>query len=267
MRAIGFLPFLSLLVGCHRSVVHDDSGMVSDGDADTDTDADSDTDSDTDADTDTDTDTDTDSDTDADTDTDTDTDTAGPPRECPESYGTGDPTTFEGTPPNPGFFMLLDPLDSAADGHYCADVMGMDMAADDVVQAHTCAPSIDNEMFATDQPTYGRISAYDYDGLCIGADTVAEGGTIEMQACSESTTQLWTSSEAGEIHPWNDPTLCWVAGSTSGPAGGGASTTELRRMISLEKCDSVDDAYRLWAVPCGSVGYGGPELGLGDTGP
>jgi hypothetical protein len=238
MRVSAFLPVIALLTACKHSSIHDDSGMISESDAD--------------ADTDTDTDTDADSDTDTDTDSDTDT---GAERVCPSPFDTGVPADYAGVPPNPGFVMLLDTLDLAAGDHYCADISGADVTEGDTIEAHTCKQPVNDQVFATDQPTYAHIQAYDHSPLCIEANTVAEGGTLSMQNCAGgSTIQMWTSSEVGEIHPWDDPSLCWVASSVSGvPAGSG-----LKRDLTLERCDSVEDKYKLWAVPCGDVGSGGP---------
>ncbi len=132
------------------------------------------------------------------------------------------------------------------------------------MQVRTCHQPIDDQSFATDQPTYAHIQAYDHDPLCIEAATVGEGSALSMQDCSKSTTQMWSSDEAGEIHPWDDSTLCWAVSSAPGePAAGGG----LRRALTLEKCDSVEDQYKLWAVPCGNVGLGGPVKHVPDTGP
>ena len=250
MRVFGGVTAILCFVGCKPGLSPEETGNLNDGDADADTDTDTDTDSDTDA------------DTDADTDTDTDTDTSAPERECPGPLEIGDDGTFKGTPPNPGFIMLVDPLDSPKDAHYCADVAGAGVEKDDVVQAHTCAFPIDNEPFATDAPEFGQIAAVNYKNLCVEAKSVDVDGLVRIEECSSSTTQNWVSSVAGEIHPADNLDLCWVVSDAAGqPAGGGASTTELRRQISIQRCDSVADMYKLWVVPCGNVGTWGTDTG------
>ena len=236
MRALGCVSVTVFFVACKPGLSPQETGDLSESDADTDADAD--------------------------TDTDTDTDTSLPERECPEPVELGDTGSFQGTPPNPGFVMLLDPLDSPKDAHYCADVAGKGVEADDILNAHTCKAPIDNEPFATDSPEFGQIASANFSKLCIESGSVTEGGSLRMETCSTATTQSWVSSEAGEIHPADDLTLCWVVDSEAGtPVGGGAGNGELRRPLTLERCDSVEDARKLWAVPCGNVGTWGTQKG------
>ena len=85
--------------------------------------------------------------------------------------------------------MLRDPLDEPE--FYCVDVAGFgnNLNLNSPLQAHTCKPGADDELFIFNRPAPGQFYMDAYD-VCLEA----EEGLLYVRACSESPNQRFVLS-------------------------------------------------------------------------
>ena len=125
------------------------------------------------------------------------------PTRAPETSAASTPTlapapTVEapvgGGPSGASLVMLADPLDEPE--FYCVDVAGFgaNLNVNGPLQAHTCKPGADDELFAFNRPADGQLYLVEHD-RCIEAD----GASLYVRTCSESPLQRFAYGEDGTL--------------------------------------------------------------------
>ena len=91
------------------------------------------------------------------------------PREASQEATPGPDPTTSTSPEHDTLLQLIDPLDEPE--FYCVDVPGFrdSLQTDRPLQAHTCKPGADDELFLFNRPADGQISMPAYD-LCMEAE-------------------------------------------------------------------------------------------------
>ena len=137
--------------------------------------------------------------------------------------------------------MLADPLDEPE--FYCVDVAGFgaSLNVDSPLQAHTCKPGADDEMFAFNRPSEGQLYLVEHD-RCIEAD----GTSLYVQPCSESPLQRFAYGGDGTLRVDGDGMCLAVAGGDGEPAGG---RSHLRRDLRMQPCSEAEPALSRWVFP------------------
>lgn len=137
--------------------------------------------------------------------------------------------------------MLADPLDEPE--FYCVDVAGFgaNLNLNSPLQAHTCKPGADDEMFEFNRPSRGQLYLVEH-GLCVEAD----GGKAYVRQCSESPFQVFRYGEDRTLSIDDDGTCLVVADGEGQPAGG---RSHLRRDLQVISCDLADQSLSQWAFP------------------
>ena len=128
--------------------------------------------------------------------------------------------------------MLKDPLDEPK--FYCVGVAGFGASLNisSSLQAHTCKPGADDEMFAFNTPSQGKLYLVEHD-RCLEAD----GGSVYVRSCSESPLQRFAYGEDMTIR---------VEGEDGQPAGG---RSHLRRDLLLDSCAEVEPSLSRLVFP------------------
>ena len=144
---------------------------------------------------------------------------------------------------------LIDPLDEPE--FYCVDVPGFrdSLRTDRPLQAHTCKPGADDELFLFNQPSAGQVSMPAYD-LCMEA----EGDQVYTRPCSESAGQIFVYGSDGSLRTGDGEMCLTVAPGEGAPAGG---RSHLWRELRLSSCAEVARNLSRWAAP-------GPDPGSTD---
>ena len=137
--------------------------------------------------------------------------------------------------------MLADPLDEPE--FYCVDVAGFgaSLNVNAPLQAHTCKPGADDELFAFNHPADGQLYLVEHD-RCIEGD----GASLYVRPCSESPLQRFTYGSDGTLRLGRDATCVSVAGGSGEPAGG---RSHVRRDLLLQPCDEAAPALTSWLFP------------------
>ncbi len=145
------------------------------------------------------------------------------------------------TPAAESLIMLQDPLDEPE--YYCVDVAGFgnNLNLNSPLQAHTCKPRADDELFIFNHPAPGQFYMDAYD-VCLEAGD----GVLYVRACSDAPSQRFAFSADGEIRA-QDTGLCLaVRGGDSEPAGG---RSHLRRDLLLQPCADAAPNLSRWLLP------------------
>ena len=137
--------------------------------------------------------------------------------------------------------MLRDPLDEPE--FYCVDVAGFgnNLNLNSPLQAHTCKPGADDELFIFNHPTPGQFYMGAYD-VCLEA----EEGALYVRACSASPNQRFVLSNDGAIR-LGDSDLCLAVKSGDGQPAGGRS--HVRRDLLLQSCADTEQSLSRWSLP------------------
>ena len=145
------------------------------------------------------------------------------------------------TPSPESLIMLQDPLDEPE--FYCVDVAGFgsNLNLDSPLQAHTCKPGADDELFIFNHPAPGQFYMDAYD-VCLEAGA----GGLYVRACSDSGNQRFELTSDGAISP-QDSNLCLAVQSGEGQPAGGRS--HVRRDLLLQSCTDVEESLSRWALP------------------
>ena len=137
--------------------------------------------------------------------------------------------------------MLADPLDEPE--FYCVDVagFGVSLDVDGPMQAHTCKPGADDELFEFNRPSDGHLYLVEHD-RCIEA-----GGTsLYVRPCSDSPLQRFAYGDDGTLRLNGDSMCLAVAEGEGEPAGG---RSHLRRDLLLQPCREAEPALSRWVFP------------------
>ena len=137
--------------------------------------------------------------------------------------------------------MLADPLDEPE--FYCVDVAGFGagLNLDAPLQAHTCKPGADDEMFAFNRPSEGQLYLVGHD-RCLEAD----GTGLYVRPCSESSLQRFGHRDDGTLKVRGADQCLAVVGGDGEPAGG---RSHLRRDLLLQPCEDLEPALSRWLFP------------------
>ena len=152
-------------------------------------------------------------------------------------------------PTTAGLLRLADNLDDPQG--YCADVAGFgaNIRLNAPMQAHTCKPGSDDQMFAPIAPADGGgIRLVEYD-RCLTAETVGYGAEINVVGCDAGmVNQRFSLGEDGRVQlPLPDgPSLCLGIAAGQGERAGGRN--HLRRDLLLYDCDEVDLSLIRWEL-------------------
>ncbi len=145
------------------------------------------------------------------------------------------------TPSAESLIMLQDPLDEPE--FYCVDVAGFgsNLNLNAPLQAHTCKPGADDELFIFNHPAPGQFYMNAYD-VCLEAGE----GMLYVKTCSDSQSQRFVFGSDGNINP-QDSSLCLAVQTGEGQPAGGRS--HVRRDLLLQACADVEDSHARWALP------------------
>ena len=143
---------------------------------------------------------------------------------------------------------LIDPLDEPE--FYCVDIpgVGSSLGTDRPLQAHTCKPGADDELFLFNHPADGQVSMPAYD-LCMEA----EGDLAYTRSCTDASTQRFSLGADGTIRT-ADGQLCMSVASGEGEQAGGPS--HVRRDLRLVSCAEGERHLSQWIFPGGNPGSG-----------
>jgi hypothetical protein len=132
---------------------------------------------------------------------------------------------------------------------YCIDVpgFGSNLDLEGVLQAHTCKPGAEDELFTFNYPNEGQLYMEAYE-LCVEAVSDEAGSGLLLEPCDENALQFFTFTEESEL-VLQDSTpneLCMAVASTEGIPTGGPS--HLKRDLMLVSCVNVDPLHKTWVV-------------------
>jgi len=144
-------------------------------------------------------------------------------------------------PEDTTLIQLIDLLDEPES--YCVDVSGFgsSLATDRPLQAHTCKPGADDELFLFNRPAEGQISMPAYD-LCMEA----EGESVYVRSCTNAAAQRFEAGADGTLRT-GDGVLCLSAAPGDGEPAGGQS--HLRRDLVLVDCTVGQRHLARWKMP------------------
>ena len=145
------------------------------------------------------------------------------------------------TPSAESLIMLQDPLDEPE--FYCVDVAGFgsNLNLNAPLQAHTCKPGADDELFIFNHPGPGQFFMDAYD-VCLEAGD----GVLYVKACSDSEKQRFELSSDGTLR-LQDSDQCVAVQSGEGQPAGGRS--HVRRDLLLQDCADVEQSLSRWVLP------------------
>ncbi len=145
------------------------------------------------------------------------------------------------TPSVESLIMLQDPLDEPE--FYCVDVAGFgsNLNLNSPLQAHTCKPGADDELFIFNAPGAGQFFMDAYD-VCLEA----EEGLLYVRQCSDAPAQRFEFGSDGTIRT-QAADLCLAVQSGEGQPAGGRS--HVRRDLLLQNCADVEQSLSRWLLP------------------
>ena len=174
---------------------------------------------------------------------------------------TSAPVPFTPTPPQPpppprqaesrassapGLLRLEDFLDDPLG--YCVDVAGFgaNLRLDAPLQAHTCKPGSDDQLFSQRGDDGIRLERHD---RCLSASAATAGSAVEVVTCdADAADQNFRLDGDGrvELLTADGSALCLgVAGGAGEPAGG---RNHLRRDLVLYRCSEADGSLITWEL-------------------
>ena len=176
----------------------------------------------------------------------TPTDTPAPsPTPSPIATDAQTPTAATGSA---GLLRLTDNLDDPQG--YCVDVAGFgaNIRLDAPLQAHTCKPGSDDQLFATGDNDGRGFRLVEYH-LCLAAAMEEPNAEVIVAACDSGMVgQPFLLNNEGRVYLDREygPTLCLgVAPGSGEPAGG---RNHLRRDLALYDCEHTDPALITWEM-------------------
>ena len=136
---------------------------------------------------------------------------------------------------------LVDPLDEPE--FYCVDVVGhrTGVRLDRALQAHTCKPGFEDELFVFHTPDAGQLYMRAYD-LCLEA----RDNLVYLEPCSGSAMQRFDFGDDGTLRPAGTD-VCLAVEAGSGQQAGGVS--HVRRDLLFTPCDTVGAGVSRWVMP------------------
>ena len=136
---------------------------------------------------------------------------------------------------------------------YCVDMIGYKERArtDRALHAHTCYSY--RGSIAVDQGIdrklvrEGRIR-FPYFEVCMMIGQARAGEPLVLDKCTDSPSQRFRFTAAGEIQPDADLGLCVTIADGSGAEGGGGQPVHLLRPLSLEPCSKKAASRQRWQL-------------------
>ena len=148
--------------------------------------------------------------------------------------------------PATGLLRLVDFLDDPLG--YCVDVAGFgaNLRLDAPLQAHTCKPGSDDQLFSQLNGGGMRLTQHD---RCLTAIQAADGSGVMAASCDAGGSwQRFRLENDGRIRlaANEGSALCLgVAGGSGEPAGG---RNHLRRDLTLQDCDGAETSLIQWEL-------------------
>ena len=167
---------------------------------------------------------------------------AGSPPEPARPSATPEPQSLASLyPEGETLIQLIDPLDEPE--YYCVDVRGFgsNSQTDRSLQAHTCKPGGEDELFLVNHPSEGQIFMPAY-GLCMEA----EGNEVFTRTCSDAASQLFALGTDGTVRT-GDGQLCLSVAPGEGEQAGGIS--HVRRDLLMVDCTEGQRHLARWILP------------------
>ena len=118
---------------------------------------------------------------------------------------------------------------------------GSNLGTDRPLQAHTCKPGAEDELFRINHPSEGQLSMPAYD-LCVEA----EGNQLYTRSCSDVPAQSFEVLPDGTIRT-GDGQMCLAIAPGDGEQTGGPS--HLRRDLLLMACAEGQRHLARWVLP------------------
>ena len=136
---------------------------------------------------------------------------------------------------------LIDALDEPE--YYCVDVRGFgaNSQLDSPLQAHTCKPGGDDELFLVNHPAEGQLSMPAYN-LCLEA----AGEEVYVRTCTAAAAQVFKLNTDGTVRT-GDGQQCLSTAPGEGEEAGGVS--HLRRDLTLVDCARAARHLSRWILP------------------
>lgn len=179
----------------------------------------------------------------------------------PPSAATALPTYAAGPSPTahiPGGWRLIRLADNLDDPQgYCIDVPGFgdNLRLDAPLQAHTCKPGSDDQLFALPTAAIHSIELKD-PMLCITAEEPQPGASLALGTCGGQPNQEFAPAldhdqDRLALRVETDTSISWdlcigVAAGAGEPAGG---QNHLRRDLLFYACNEADPALITWEFP------------------
>ena len=131
---------------------------------------------------------------------------------------------------------------------YCIDVAGFgsSLQLDAPLQAHTCKPGSDDQLFTAIDSDGLLLTEYD---RCLAAAMPEAGAAVIVAACDSSARgQGLRFDSIGRVYlaPERGPELCVGVSPDAGEPAGGRN--HLRRDLALYDCAAVDPVLITWAM-------------------
>lgn len=139
---------------------------------------------------------------------------------------------------------LIDPLDEPE--FYCVDVRGFGSGSqtDRSLQAHTCKPGGNDQLFLVNHRNNGQFFMPAYQ-LCLEA----EGDAVFVRTCADSPAQRFSVGSDGTVRT-GDSRQCLAVAPGEGEEAGG--TSHLRRDLLLVDCTGDQRQLARWILPGGN---------------
>ena len=162
------------------------------------------------------------------------------------------------TPHIPGGWRLIRLADNLDDPQgYCIDVPGFgdNLRLDAPLQAHTCKPGSDDQLFALPTAAIHSIELKD-PMLCITAEEPQPGASLALGTCGGQPNQdfapvLNHNQDRLALRVETDTSISWYLciGVADGPGEPADGRNHLRRDLLLYACDEADPALITWEFP------------------
>lgn len=148
--------------------------------------------------------------------------------------------------------MLVNPLDD--ERGYCLDIaggQGKNAPVEKGLQAHTCynytGSILEDQGFDKALINSGQLYI-PYFNVCMSASSLNVGEAMTLSQCSDQDTQKFELNTSGQLVSIVNPQLCVTVSKTEKKEGRGGSPVHVMRPVSLQMCESTNNAYQIWAI-------------------
>jgi len=148
--------------------------------------------------------------------------------------------------------MLVDSLDD--ERGYCLDIaggQGKNAPIENGLQAHTCyhytGSILEDQGFDKGLINNGQFYI-PYFNVCMSAPSLTVGEAMTLSQCNDQNTQKFDINARGQLVSIVNPQLCVTVSKTEKKEGRGGSPVHVMRPVSLQMCESTNNAYQIWAI-------------------